>query len=36
LEQDLKELHRKGLITQQSALNYANNKKRMSQLLAMG
>lgn len=36
LEQDLKDLHRKGLITQQSALNYSNNKKRMSQLLAMG
>lgn len=36
LEQDLKDLNRKGIITQQSAINFANNKKRMSQLLAMG
>jgi twitching motility protein PilT len=35
LEQDLRELHRKGLITQQTAVNYANNKKRMVQLFAM-
>ncbi|MDD4309843.1 MAG: ATPase, T2SS/T4P/T4SS family, partial [Candidatus Cloacimonetes bacterium] len=35
LEQDLRELHKKGLITQQTALNYANNKKRMMQLFTM-
>jgi twitching motility protein PilT len=35
LEQDLRELQRKGIITQQSAMNYANNKKRMQQLLTM-
>ncbi|HRX75957.1 MAG TPA: twitching motility protein PilT, partial [Candidatus Cloacimonadota bacterium] len=36
LEQDLKDLLRKGIITQQNAMNYANNKKRMQQLLSMG
>ena len=35
LEQDLRELQKKGIITQQTAMNYANNKKRMSQLLTM-
>ncbi|MEN6444667.1 MAG: ATPase, T2SS/T4P/T4SS family [Candidatus Cloacimonas sp.] len=35
LEQDLKELFRKGIITQQAAINFANNKKRMQQLLTM-
>jgi len=35
LEQDLRELQRKGIITQQSAMNFANNKKRMQQLLTM-
>lgn len=35
LEQDLRDLHRKGLITQQTAVNYANNKKRMVQLFSM-
>lgn len=35
LEQDLRELHKKGYITQQTAVNYANNKKRMVQLLSM-
>jgi len=34
LEQDLLDLHKKGLITSRTALNYANNKKRMTQLLA--
>ena len=35
LEQDLRELHKRGLITQQTALNYANNKKRMMQLFTL-
>ncbi len=35
LEQDLRELQRKGIITQQTAVNYANNKKRMVQLFSM-
>lgn len=35
LEQDLRELQRKGIITQQNAMNFANNKKRMQQLLTM-
>ncbi|GAB1468702.1 ATPase, T2SS/T4P/T4SS family [Candidatus Cloacimonadota bacterium] len=35
LEQDLRELQKKGIITQQTAVNYANNKKRMVQLIAM-
>jgi twitching motility protein PilT len=35
LEQDLRELQKKGIITQQTAMNYANNKKRMSQLITM-
>jgi twitching motility protein PilT len=35
LEQDLQELHRRGLITGNTAMNYANNKKRMYQLLSM-
>jgi twitching motility protein PilT len=35
LEQDLHELVRRGVITNKCAMNYANNKKRMSQLLAM-
>jgi twitching motility protein PilT len=35
LEQDLRDLHRKGIITQQTAVNYANNKKRMVQLFSM-
>jgi twitching motility protein PilT len=35
LEQDLKELFRKGIISQQTAINFANNKKRMQQLLTM-
>lgn len=36
LEQDLRELQRRGVITLQNAVNFANNKKRMQQLLAMG
>jgi twitching motility protein PilT len=35
LEQDLRELQRKGIITQQTAMNYSNNKKRMQQLFSM-
>ncbi len=35
LEQDLKYLYQKGTITQQTAQNYANNKKRMQQLMSM-
>lgn len=35
MEQDLRELLRKGIITQQTAINFANNKKRMIQLLQM-
>lgn len=35
MEQDLRELMRKGIITQQTAINYSNNKKRMVQLLSM-
>ncbi len=35
LEQDLHELFRKGLITNKTAMNYANNKKRMYQLISM-
>ncbi|MDD2331404.1 MAG: ATPase, T2SS/T4P/T4SS family [Candidatus Cloacimonetes bacterium] len=34
LEQDLLDLYRKGIITNKSAMNYANNKKRMMQLLS--
>lgn len=33
LEQDLQELFKKGIITNVTAMNYANNKKRMAQLL---
>lgn len=36
LEQDLLDMHRRGLISVQNAVNFANNKKRMQQLLAMG
>jgi len=35
LEQDLLELCKKGTITNKTAMNYANNKKRMQQLLTM-
>lgn len=35
MEQDLFELYKKGIITQQTATNYANNKKRMLQLLSL-
>ncbi|MCK9558066.1 MAG: PilT/PilU family type 4a pilus ATPase [Candidatus Cloacimonetes bacterium] len=35
LEQDLKTLYQKGHISQQTALNYANNKKRMHQLMSV-
>jgi twitching motility protein PilT len=35
MEQDLKLLYQKGMISQQTALNFANNKKRMQQLLTM-
>jgi twitching motility protein PilT len=35
LEQDLKLLYQKGAISQQTALNFANNKKRMQQLMSM-
>ncbi len=35
LEQDLLELYKKGIITNKTAMNYANNKKRMMQLLSM-
>jgi len=35
LEQDLKHLYQKGVISQQTALNFANNKKRMQQLMSV-
>ncbi len=35
LEQDLHDLYKKGVITNKTAMNYANNKKRMLQLLSM-
>jgi len=35
LEQDLKHLYQKGVINQQTALNFANNKKRMQQLMSV-
>jgi twitching motility protein PilT len=35
LEQDLLDLHKKGLITSKTAMNFANNKKRMTQLLSV-
>ena len=35
LEQDLQELCKRGIITNKTAMNYANNKKRMMQLLTM-
>lgn len=35
LEQDLHDLCKKGIITNKTAMNYANNKKRMMQLLTM-
>lgn len=35
LEQDLQDLCKKGIITNKTAMNYANNKKRMQQLLTM-
>jgi len=35
LEQDLLELFKRGAITNKTAMNYANNKKRMMQLLSM-
>ncbi len=35
LEQDLFELFKKGVITNKAAMNFANNKKRMMQLLSM-
>nr|MDK2851607.1 twitching motility protein PilT [Candidatus Cloacimonadota bacterium] len=35
LEQDLKTLYQKGVISQQTALNFANNKKRMQQLMSV-
>lgn len=35
MEQDLKNLCQRGIITQQTAMNYANNKKRMQQLLSV-
>jgi len=35
LEQDLHELFKSGLITNKTAMSYANNKKRMYQLLAI-
>ncbi len=35
LEQDLKMLYQKGIISQQTAINFANNKKRMQQLLTV-
>lgn len=34
LEQDLQELFKRGIITNKTAMNYANNKKRMLQLLS--
>lgn len=35
LEQDLLELFKRGVITNKTAMNFANNKKRMQQLLSM-
>ncbi|MDP2173542.1 MAG: ATPase, T2SS/T4P/T4SS family [Candidatus Cloacimonadaceae bacterium] len=35
LEQDLQELFKRGIITNKTAMNYANNKKRMLQLLSI-
>lgn len=35
LEQDLHELYKKGIITHLTAMSYANNKKRMYQLISM-
>lgn len=35
LEQDLHDLYKKGVITNKTAMNYANNKKRMLQLISM-
>ncbi len=35
LEQDLQELYKRGVITSKTAMNFANNKKRMMQLLTM-
>ncbi len=35
LEQDLLDLYKKGIITNRTAMNYSNNKKRMMQLLSM-
>ncbi|NLN35705.1 MAG: Flp pilus assembly complex ATPase component TadA [Candidatus Cloacimonetes bacterium] len=35
MEQDLKTLYQKGMISHQVALNYANNKKRMQQLMSV-
>jgi len=36
LEQDLQDLFKRGIITNITAMNYANNKKRMAQLLTAG
>ena len=33
MEQDLFQMYRNGKITQEIAVNYANNKKRMNHLL---
>jgi twitching motility protein PilT len=35
LEQDLQDLFKRGIITNKTAMNYANNKKRMAQLLSI-
>jgi len=35
LEQDLLDLYKHGFITNKTAINYANNKKRITQLLSM-
>jgi twitching motility protein PilT len=35
LEQDLHDLYKRGVITNKTAMNYANNKKRMLQLISM-
>ncbi|MDD4277859.1 MAG: twitching motility protein PilT, partial [Candidatus Cloacimonetes bacterium] len=35
LEQDLCDLYKKGTITHETAMNYANNKKRMHQLISV-
>lgn len=35
LEQDLHDLYKRGVITNKTAMNYANNKKRMLQLITM-